>query len=72
VEAAPDMSKPLSYGKNPADEIVYPLIYRGLIRYNPESMIAQSNLAECDISKIERITCTLKQEQHWSDGTVIT
>lgn len=34
-------------------------------------MTAWSNLAECDISKIERIICTLKESQYWSDGTTI-
>ena len=51
---APDMSQPLTYGKNPSDEIVYPFLYRGLIRYNPEDDIAREDIAQCDISKIEK------------------
>lgn len=69
---APDMMKPLSYGKNPADEIVYPFLYRGLIRYNPEENTARQDIAQCDISKIESITCTLNKDEKWSDGTSIT
>ena len=69
---APDMSQPLTYGKNPADEIIYPFLYRGLIRYNPEDDIAREDLAQCDISKIERITCKIRKESTWSDKTPIT
>ena len=65
------MMQPLSYGANPSDEIVYPFIYRGLSRYNSEDNTAHENLAQCDISKIEKITCTLKRETFWSDGTEV-
>lgn len=65
------MMKPLSYGKNPADEIIYPFLYRGLIRYNPEDNTAREDLAQCDITNIEKITCTLKKEIYWSDKNAI-
>lgn len=71
IGGGPDMMNPLSYGKNPVDEIVYPFIYKGLIRYNSEDNTAHENLAQCDISKIEKITCTLKKDIYWSDGTEI-
>ena len=72
ITDAPDMMQPLSYGKNPADAIVYRFLYRGLIRYNPEDNTARSDLAECDISRIEKIICTLKPDNKWSDNTLIT
>lgn len=65
------MMKPLNYGTNPSDTLVYRFLFRGLIRYNPEDTTARSDLAECDISKIERITCILKKDQRWSDKTLI-
>lgn len=64
--------KPLSYGKNPTDEIVYPFLYKGLIRYNTEDNTAREDLAQCDISKIEKITCTIKKDMFWSDKSTIT
>ena len=63
--------KPLSYGKNPNDTLVYPFLYRGLIRYNVDDGTAREDLAQCDLSKIEKITCALKKDMRWSDGTII-
>lgn len=68
---APDMMKPLSYGKNISDEIIYPFIYKWLIRYSSEDNTAHESLAQCDISKLEKISCTLKRESYWSDGTEV-
>jgi ABC-type transport system substrate-binding protein len=68
---APDMMKPLSYGKNPSDEVVYRFLYRSLIRYNPEDNTARADLAQCDLSHIEKIVCTLNPESKWSDNTLI-
>lgn len=68
----PDMMRPLSYGKNTSDEIIYPFLYRGLIRYNSEDNTAHEDLAQCDISKIEKITCTVRKDMFWSDKSVIT
>lgn len=65
------MMEPLSYGVNPNDEMIYPFLYRGLIRYTPETNIAREDLAQCDISKIEKISCTLKKDMRWSDNTII-
>lgn len=61
IADTPDMMQPLTYGKNPTDQVVYRFLYRGLIRYNPEDNTARSDLAECDISRIEKIVCTLKE-----------
>lgn len=71
IGTAPDMMKPLSYGKNPTDKIIYPFLFRGLIRYNPEDDTARWDLAQCDISDIEKVTCTLKKDIFWSDNTAI-
>lgn len=46
-------------------------MYRGLIRYNTEDNTAREDIAQCDLSKIEKITCTIKPDMHWSDGSVI-
>jgi Bacterial extracellular solute-binding proteins, family 5 Middle len=71
IADTPDMMQPLSYGKNPADAIVYRFLYRGLIRYNPEDNTAREDLAQCDISHIEKIICTMKSDNKWSDNTLI-
>ncbi len=71
IADTPDMMQPLTYGKNPADAIVYRFLYRGLIRYSPEDNTARSDLAECDISRIEKIVCSLRPESKWSDNTLI-
>lgn len=71
VWSVPDVMNPLSYGKSEYDSMVFPFLFRGLIQYNPEWDIASGDLAQCDISKIEKITCILKNDQFWSDGTKI-
>jgi ABC-type transport system substrate-binding protein len=71
IADTPDMMQPLTYGKNPADAIVYRFLYRGLIRYSPEDNTAREDLAQCDISHIEKIVCTLKSGSKWSDNTLI-
>jgi len=46
-------------------------MYRGLIRYNTVDDTAREDIAQCDLSKIEKITCTIKSNTLWSDGTMI-
>ena len=71
IGKAPDIMNPLSYGSNAYDSAVFRFLFRGLIRYNPEEETAGSDLARCDLSKLEQVTCTLIKDQRWSDGTSI-
>ena len=71
IGKAPDILSPLTYGSNVHDTSIFRFVFRGLIRYNPEAETASSDLARCDMTSLEKVTCTLLKDQKWSDGTPI-
>lgn len=68
----PQPLNPLLYGSGDIDDMIYNLLFRSLIRYNPETEIFEWDLAYCDISDIAKIQCKLTEDAIWSDGTEIT
>lgn len=62
---------PLSYGSKSWDNFVFRFLFRSLITYNPENGTFSWDLATCDLSTLEKVICTLKNNIEWSDGTAI-
>ncbi len=71
VGKMPDVMNPLSYGGKSSDNLVFRFLFRSLITYDPETGTFAGDLANCDISKLQKIECILKTNNTWSDGTSI-
>lgn len=67
-----DPLNPFLYWKWQIDDTIYNLLFRSLIRYNPETEIYEWDLANCDISNLKHIECSLRNDAIWSDNTQIT
>lgn len=63
---------PLLYGSGKINDLMYSMMFRGLIEYNSEKEIYEWDLANCDISDTTKITCELREDAIWSDGSKIT
>ena len=48
------------------------ILYRSILRYNPENRKIESDIWNCDISNLVYIECFLENNIKWSDGTKIT
>lgn len=68
----PDPLNPLAYGTGKIDDMMYNLLFRSLIRYNSNHEIYEGDLANCDISQLKSISCSLRDDAIWSDNTPIT
>jgi ABC-type transport system substrate-binding protein len=71
VGTPPDVMNPLIFGQNPANDLLFRFLFRGLITYNPQTEIAEGDLATCDLGNLAKITCTIKEGTKWSDDTSI-
>ncbi len=67
----PDVMNPLSYGKSPETDLMFHFLFRWILQYNPQTEILEWDLGTCDITNIQKIICSLKENQYWSDGTSI-
>ncbi len=67
----PDVMNPLSYGWKSSDNLVFRFLFRSLITYDPETGTFSGDLGNCDISKIQKVECTLRNNIEWSDKTSI-
>lgn len=64
---------PTQYGLDTLNDFVLRFLYRGLLKYNPETKTMEGDLANCDITKnLGEIRCFFKTGAVWSDGTKIT
>jgi ABC-type transport system substrate-binding protein len=64
---------PTQYGQDTLNDFMLKFLYRGLLRYNPETKTMEGDLANCDISKnLGEIRCFFKTGAVWSDGSKIT
>lgn len=64
---------PTQYSLDTLNDFILRFLYRGLLRYNPETKVMEGDLANCDISKnLGEIRCFFKTGATWSDGTRIT
>ncbi len=51
---------------------MFNFLFRSLIHYNSDIGIYQGDLANCDLSNLKKVTCTLREDAVWSDGSHIT
>lgn len=71
VDATPNPLDPFQYGKSNSTDLLYRFLFRGLIRYDSVRAAYQWDLTTCDLSDIQLIRCTLRDDAVWSDGTRI-
>lgn len=62
---------PFSYGQDDASDLVYRFLLRGLVRYDIATGIYTGDLTNCDLTDMTIISCTLRDDAVWSDGTRI-
>ncbi len=62
---------PFSYGQDDASDLVYRFLLRGLVRYDITTGIYTGDLTNCDLTDMTIISCTLRDDAVWSDGTRI-
>lgn len=46
-------------------------MFRSLVRYNPHTETYEGDIANCDLTDLSRVQCTLNKNLVWSDGTPI-
>lgn len=68
----PDPLNPFLYGTGKIDDMMYEMLFRSLIRYNPQKGIYEGDLASCDMTDLKKISCSLRDDALWSDGTKVT
>ncbi len=66
-----EIMNPFSYGKEKSGNLVFRFLFRSLLSYDPSTGTFVSDLAECDLSNIQKIECTLKNNIEWSDKSSI-
>ncbi len=71
IGEAPVVPNPLDYGKNRQIDLMLKFLFRGLIHYDVSTATYSGDIANCDISDLSKVTCTIKEKQLWSDGTEI-
>lgn len=71
VDTTPNPLDPFQYGKNDSTDLLYRFIFRWLIRYDSVWASYKWDLTTCDLSDIQLIRCTLRDDAVWSDGTRI-
>lgn len=62
---------PFQYGKDSSTDLVYRFLFRWLIRYDIKNGIYTGDLTSCDLTDMTRISCTIRDDAVWSDGTRI-
>lgn len=63
---------PTQYWSWKINDLIYNMMFRSLIKYNSNQEIYEWDLANCDISDTSKITCELREDAVWSDGSKIT
>lgn len=64
---------PLDFGKNPSTDYILRFLYRWLLKYDVKSKKMEWDIANCDLWKnFSKITCYIKENETWSDWTLIT
>lgn len=71
IGKAPDIPNPLEYGKERKHDLILTFLFRSLILYNYELAKYEGDIAQCDISDLSKISCTLTWSRKWSDSTPI-
>lgn len=71
IGTSPNIPNPLEYTKDKYHDLILKFLFRPLIRYDAIHGEYQGDIGTCDISNLSKISCTLKNDQLWSDGTAI-
>lgn len=71
VDETPNAMNPFQYGKDSSTDIVYRFLFRWLVRYDMATGIYVGDLTSCDLTDMMSISCTLRDDAIWSDGTRI-
>jgi ABC-type transport system substrate-binding protein len=62
---------PFGYGSDDATDLVYRFLFRWLVRYDIATSVYTGDLTNCDLRDMTNISCTLRDDAVWSDGTRI-
>ncbi len=71
VGATIKVTDPFNYGSDDATDLVYRFLFRGLIHYDISKSVYTGDLTNCDLRDMMNISCTLRDDAVWSDGTRI-
>lgn len=71
VGATVKVMDPFEYGSDDATDLVYRFLFRGLIHYDISASVYTGDLTNCDLRDMMSISCTLRDDAVWSDGTRI-
>lgn len=70
VGESPWLPNPLKYGQNKQTDLILRFLFRSILKYRNDTENYEWDIANCDISDLSQVSCTLKDGQ-WSDGTKI-
>jgi ABC-type transport system substrate-binding protein len=71
VGATVKVIDPFDYGSDDATDLVYRFLFRGLIHYDISASVYTGDLTNCDLRDMMSISCILRDDAVWSDGTRI-
>lgn len=71
IGESPEIPNPILYGQNKQTDLILKFLFRWLLRYDAAKWTYEWDIATCDISDLSKISCILKDNQLWSDGTKI-
>jgi ABC-type oligopeptide transport system substrate-binding subunit len=71
VGTAPKIPNPLEYWQDRQHDLILSFLFRGLIHYSHEQKRYEWELAQCDLTDLSEVKCTLTGSANWSDGTPI-
>jgi hypothetical protein len=61
----------MEYSQNKEHDLILSFLFRAMVRYNHEAWIYEGDLANCDLTDLSKVTCTLTGSGRWSDNTEI-
>lgn len=71
VGESPGIPNPLKYGQNKQTDLILSFLFRSLLHYDDTTGGYGWDIANCDISDLAKVSCTIKEGWLWSDGTKI-
>jgi nucleotide-binding universal stress UspA family protein len=71
VSKAPNIIDPLGYGLSKNTDLVLRFLFRSMVRYNASKWLLEGDIANCDLANLARVSCRIKENITWSDGTRI-
>lgn len=55
-----------------SNELVLRFLFRGVLRYNPETRKVEGDVAHCDVANLADVRCFMNPETFWNDGQPLT